>query len=39
MAKTNFKIDAWKVGDLLPGSLDTAQNDALVELMYDGEIC
>lgn len=37
MAKTNFKIDEWKAGDLLPGSLDTAQNDALVELMYDGK--
>jgi lysophospholipase L1-like esterase len=37
MAKTDFQIDAWKMGDLLPGSLDTAQNDALVELMYDGK--
>lgn len=37
MAKTNFNVDEWKVGDLLPGSLDTAQNDALVELMYDGK--
>jgi hypothetical protein len=36
MAKTNFKIDAWKVGDHLPGSLESAQSDALVELMYDG---
>lgn len=36
MAKTDFQIDAWKVGDLLPGSLQIAQNDALVELMYDG---
>ncbi|KAH8639148.1 LOW QUALITY PROTEIN: hypothetical protein IG631_06918 [Alternaria alternata] len=36
MAKTDFKADAWKLGDQLPGSLDVAQNDALVELMYDG---
>jgi lysophospholipase L1-like esterase len=37
MAKTNFQIDTWKAGDLLPGSLESAQNDALVELMYDGK--
>lgn len=37
MAKTGFQIDGWKVGDLLPGSLETAQSDALVELMYDGK--
>lgn len=37
MAKTNFQIDGWKVGDVLPGSLETTQNDALVELMYDGK--
>lgn len=37
MARTDFQIDGWKVGDLLPGSLESAQNDALVELMYDGE--
>jgi lysophospholipase L1-like esterase len=36
MAKTDFKVDAWKVGDHLPGSLEAAQSDALVELMYDG---
>jgi hypothetical protein len=36
MAKTDFRADAWKLGDQLPGSLDVAQNDALVELMYDG---
>ncbi|KAF7677619.1 hypothetical protein GT037_004478 [Alternaria burnsii] len=36
MAKTDFKADAWKLGDQLPGSLDVAQNDALVDLMYDG---
>jgi hypothetical protein len=36
MAKTGFEADAWKLGDLLPGSLDVAQNDALMELMYDG---
>jgi hypothetical protein len=40
MEKTDFKIDAWKVGDHLPGSLEAAQSDALVELMYDGmEFC
>lgn len=37
MAKTDFQINGWKLGDLLPGSLDAAQNDALVELMYDGK--
>jgi hypothetical protein len=37
MAKTAFKIDGWKVGDLLPGSLESTPNDALVELMYDGK--
>lgn len=37
MAKTDFQIDAWKVGDLLPGSLESVQNDALVKLMYDGK--
>ncbi|KAF9691721.1 hypothetical protein EKO04_010354 [Ascochyta lentis] len=36
MAKASFQIAGWEVGDLLPGSLDAAQNDALVELMYDG---
>jgi len=36
MAKTDFKADIWKLGDDLPGSLDVSQNDALVELMYDG---
>lgn len=38
MAKSGFQIDAWKIGDLLPGSLETAQNDTLVELMYDGKL-
>ena len=37
MAKTAFQIDGWKVGDLLPGSLESTPNDALVELMYDGK--
>lgn len=37
MSKTDFQIDAWKVGDLLPGSLEVTQNDALVDLMYDGK--
>jgi hypothetical protein len=36
MEKAEFKIDGWKVGDPVPGSLDEPQNDALVELMYDG---
>ncbi|CAE7187487.1 hypothetical protein PTNB73_06711 [Pyrenophora teres f. teres] len=36
MAKTDFKLGAWKLGDPLPGSLEIAQSDALVELMYDG---
>ncbi|KAF2846419.1 SGNH hydrolase [Plenodomus tracheiphilus IPT5] len=36
MAKTELKADAWKLGDPVPGSLDVPQNDALVELMYDG---
>lgn len=36
MEKINFKLDAWKLGDALPGSLGIPQNDALVELMYDG---
>lgn len=38
MAKTNFKADAWKLGDAIPGSLDTPQDDGLVELMYDGRL-
>jgi hypothetical protein len=37
MAKTAFKGHVWKRGDHLPGSLDVAQDDALVELMYDGK--
>ncbi|KAF1830142.1 SGNH hydrolase [Decorospora gaudefroyi] len=36
MVKTGFKADAWKRGQPLPGSLEIAQSDALVELMYDG---
>ncbi|KAF1847661.1 SGNH hydrolase [Cucurbitaria berberidis CBS 394.84] len=36
MERANFKSDAWKLGDPLPGSLDIPQNDALVALMYDG---
>ncbi|KAH9867963.1 hypothetical protein IAQ61_007269 [Plenodomus lingam] len=36
MAKTDFNMDTWKLGDLVPGSLEVPQNDALVELMYDG---
>jgi lysophospholipase L1-like esterase len=37
MEKADFKMDAWKLGEPLPGSLDIPQNDALVELMYDGK--
>ena len=36
MSRTDFNFDAWKLGDDVPGSLGLAQNDALVELMYDG---
>jgi hypothetical protein len=36
MAKTAFQVDGSKPGDHLPGSLAIPQNDALVELMYDG---
>lgn len=36
MTKTDFEFDTWKVGDALTGALDVPQNDALVELMYDG---
>lgn len=36
MNKADFKINAWRLGDALPGSLEVTQNDALVELMYDG---
>lgn len=38
MEKAAFQKDAWKIGDPLPGSLGVPQNDALVELMYDGEL-
>jgi hypothetical protein len=37
MKKAGFETNAWKTGDPLPGSLDMPQNDALVELMYDGK--
>lgn len=36
MEKAGFKIDAWKLGEPLPGSLGAPPNDFLVELMYDG---
>ncbi|KAF1917481.1 SGNH hydrolase-type esterase domain-containing protein [Ampelomyces quisqualis] len=36
MDKAAFQKHAWKSGDPLPGSLGVPQNDALVELMYDG---
>ena len=38
MAKAEFKTDAWKLGDPVPGALGIPQNDALVELMYDGMV-
>lgn len=37
MDKIDFKADAWKFGDPLPGSLSIPQNDALIKLMYDGK--
>jgi hypothetical protein len=37
MEKADFKLDAWKIGEPLPGSLGIPQNDALLELMYDGK--
>ena len=37
MAKAAFQSDSWKTGDDLPGSLAIPQDDALVELMYDGK--
>ncbi|ORY02562.1 SGNH hydrolase-type esterase domain-containing protein [Clohesyomyces aquaticus] len=36
MSEAKWNAAAWKNDDSLPGSLDLAQNDALVELMYDG---
>jgi lysophospholipase L1-like esterase len=36
MEKAGLKVDAWALGDPIPGSLGVPQNDALVELMYDG---
>ncbi|KAF2732116.1 SGNH hydrolase [Polyplosphaeria fusca] len=36
MVKTGWEADQWKIGQPIPGSLNVAQNDALVELMYDG---
>ncbi|KAH7115068.1 SGNH hydrolase-type esterase domain-containing protein [Dendryphion nanum] len=36
MSKTGFNPDIWKTDDPLPGALAVAQNDALIELMYDG---
>jgi isoamyl acetate esterase len=38
MDKTMFKADTWKSGDPLPGSLEIAQHEALVELLYDGRL-
>ncbi|KAH7344332.1 SGNH hydrolase-type esterase domain-containing protein [Pyrenochaeta sp. MPI-SDFR-AT-0127] len=36
MEKAGFQLEAWKVGDPIPGSLGIPQNDTLIELMYDG---
>lgn len=36
MSKADFDASTWKSGDVIPGSMDAPQNDALVELMYDG---
>ncbi|KAF2105940.1 SGNH hydrolase-type esterase domain-containing protein [Lophiotrema nucula] len=36
MAKTGWEAEKWKIGDPIPGSLNAAPNDGLVELMYDG---
>jgi hypothetical protein len=38
MTKAAFQVDVWKTGDHLPGSLAIPQDDALVKLMYDGEV-
>jgi lysophospholipase L1-like esterase len=38
MEKAAFQVDVWKTGDHLPGSLAIPQDDALVKLMYDGEV-
>lgn len=37
MTRTGFDAETWKTGDPIPGSMHVPQNDALVELMYDGE--
>ena len=36
MSKTGYDSAIWKSGDPLPGALEVTQNDALIELMYDG---
>ncbi|KAL6705475.1 hypothetical protein ACN47E_006740 [Coniothyrium glycines] len=36
MDKVKFNFEEWKVGSPLPGASSVAQNDVLVELMYDG---
>lgn len=38
MARTDFRSEAWKLGDAVPGALGIPQNDALLELMYDGTL-
>jgi hypothetical protein len=35
MEKACLKVDAWTLGDLIPGSLGVLQNDALIKIMYD----
>ena len=36
MSRTGWDVNTWRRGQPIPGSVDVAQNDALVELMYDG---
>ncbi|KAF2126188.1 SGNH hydrolase [Dothidotthia symphoricarpi CBS 119687] len=36
MEEAKFDFNNWKAGDPVLGSLDIAQNDRLLELMYDG---
>jgi lysophospholipase L1-like esterase len=38
MSKAGFSLDTWNEKDPLPGSMGIPQNDALVELMYDGRL-
>ena len=36
MSRTDFNVNAWKLGDHVPGSLALPPSDALADLMYDG---